>query len=80
MGLNAQDKHTQLRVVFIFTFQCQSAQSGARVWQHGAMLSHSVGLASLGLCDLEPLLPSVLVTKFVRANSRLARLQRPMMS
>ena len=40
-GLNAQDKHTWFRVVFLFTFRCQPAQSGARVWQHGDVPSHS---------------------------------------
>ena len=38
-GLNEPDKHTQLSVMFLFTIECQPAQSGAPVWQHGGILS-----------------------------------------
>lgn len=75
MGLNAQDKHT-LRLVFLFTSQCQSPQSGARVWQHRAMTLDVLllrGHRILAICNLKQLLSSVLVTNFGRANCSLTK-------
>jgi hypothetical protein len=56
-GLNVQDKYTQFRVVFVFTFRRQPAWSSARVWllqgtAMGAIGHPTAALAEAGIIKL----------------------------